>query len=146
MHWKLCRVPGIYYLMQKCRAQTKGLIVLFSLPVVALDPGGHTDVLKWRVGSCGGVGRAGWSLCGSNFCCQAAVFLLFCPKLQHSCFSLLMPQLDRNGVSLQLEVRGPIFSLVDRGKNTSLEVTIKLYLECFPLSLVRICQRFPDTE
>lgn len=49
MHWKLCRVPGIYYLMQKCRAQTKGLIVLFSLPVIALDPGGHIDVLKWKV-------------------------------------------------------------------------------------------------
>lgn len=67
-------------------------------------------------------------------------------RLQHSCFSLLMLRLARNGVSLQLEVHGPIFSVVDTGKNTSLEVTIKLSLECFPLSLVRICQRFPDTE
>lgn len=52
MHWKLCRVPGIYYLMQKCRAQTEGLVVLFSLPVIALEPG---DASVYENGE-------GWSL------------------------------------------------------------------------------------
>lgn len=76
--------------MQKCRAQTKGLIVLFSLPVVALDPGGHTNVLKWRVW------KLWWSrksrmvpvwlkllLPGCSvpaFLSQAAAFLLFSPN------------------------------------------------------------------
>lgn len=100
MHWKLCRVPGIYYLMQKCRAQTKGLVVLFSLPVIALKPGDASVYENGEFGSCGGVGGEGWSLkllqvpvgisCGHSCSpvCPLGQLLVFIPLpqgLPHHC-------------------------------------------------------------